>query len=275
MDTDGPADERLSINQISVPRLTIRELADACAAAGIRHVGLWRHRIQETGLEETARIIGESGLSVSTVCRGGMFPYAGAADRRRRRDDNRRAVDEAATLGAHVLVLVCGPPGENTLEAARAMVEEEVADLIPYAGERGVPLGLEPLHPVFAAERSVLVTLEQANDLVAGFGRPPGLGVVIDSYNVWWDPKLAVEIARAAGGTLSLQVSDWLVPTHDPLHGRGFMGDGVIAVSSIRKAVDEAGYAGPIEVEIFNREIWELPGEKTIEIIKRRFREST
>jgi sugar phosphate isomerase/epimerase len=204
-----------------------------------------------------------------------MFPYTDMADRRRRRDDNRRAVDEAATLGARVLVLVCGAPGQNTLEAARAMVEEEVADLLPYGAERGVPLGLEPLHPVFAAERSVLVTLEQANDLVDGLGRPPGLGVVVDSYNVWWDPKLAAEIGRAGGLTLSLQVSDWLLPTNDPLHGRGFMGDGVIPVASIRKAVDGAGYEGPIEVEIFNREIWDLPGETTLEIVKRRFREAT
>jgi sugar phosphate isomerase/epimerase len=275
MGTDGPADERLSINQITVPRWTIRELANACVAAGIGHVGLWRDKIQQTGLEKTAQIVRESGLSVSTVCRGGMFPYADAADRRRRRDDNRRAVDEAATLGARVLVLVCGAPGQSTLEAARAMVEEEVADLLPYAAERGVPLGLEPLHPVFAAERSVLVTLEQANDLVDRLGRPPGLGVVVDSYNVWWDPKLADEIGRAGGRTLSLQVSDWLVPTNDPLHGRGFMGDGVIPVVAIRKAVDGAGYVGPIEVEIFNREIWELPGETTLEIIKRRFREAS
>jgi sugar phosphate isomerase/epimerase len=275
MSTSGLADERLSINQISIPRWTIRELADACVAAGIRYVGLWRDRIEEIGLDETARVVGESGLSVSTVCRGGMFPYSGVGDRRRRRDANRRAVDEAATLHADVLVLVCGAPGENTLEAARAMVEEEVADLLPYAQERGVPLGLEPLHPVFAAERSVLVTLEQANDLIDRLGRPPGLGVVIDTYNVWWDPKLGNEVARAAGRTLSLQVSDWLVPTLDPLHGRGFMGDGVIDVASIRKAVDGTGYGGPIEVEIFNREIWELAGEKTMKIIKRRFREST
>jgi sugar phosphate isomerase/epimerase len=275
MSTNRPTDERLSINQISVPRLTIRELADACVAASIGHVGLWRDRIQEAGLENIARIVRERGLSVSTVCRGGMFPYSDAADRRRRRDDNRRAVDEAATLGADVLVLVCGAPEQNTLEDARTMVEEEVAHLLSYAEERGVPLGLEPLHPVFAAERSVLVTLEQANDIVERLGCPPGLGVVIDSYNVWWDPKLAGEVARAGGRTLSLQVSDWLVPTHDPLHGRGFVGDGVVDVASIREAVDGAGYAGPIEVEIFNREIWELPGEKTIEIIKRRFREST
>jgi sugar phosphate isomerase/epimerase len=275
MSSNGPAPDRLSINQITTPQWTIAELADACVSAGIRHVGLWRDKIHETGLAEAARVVKESGLSVSSICRGGMFPYSNAADRRRRREDNRRAVDEAAELGADVLVLVCGAPGRNTLDVAREMVEEEVSELLPYAQECRVPLGLEPLHPAFAAERSVLVTLEQANDLIDRFGHPPGLGVVVDTYNVWWDPKLDSEIARAAGRTLGLHVSDWLVPTHDPLHGRGFMGDGVIDIASIRDAVDRAGYAGAIEVEIFNRDIWDLAGEEAIEIVKRCFRDST
>jgi sugar phosphate isomerase/epimerase len=254
---------RLSLNQITTQRWSVREAVDGCARAGIPAIGLWRDKVADTGIAESARIVGDAGLHVSSLCRGGMFPAATGAERQARIDDNRRAVDEAAQLGADVLVLVCGPAPDRDIQAARAMVAEAIAQLLPYAAERGVKLGIEPLHPMFAADRSVIVTLAEALTLAEAFDSRQ-LGVVVDVYHVWWDPDLYAQITRAAGRILGFHVSDWLVPPPDVLLGRGMIGDGVIELRRIRAAVDAAGYAGPIEVEIFNRAIWEMPGDQVL-----------
>ena len=231
--------------------------------AGIPAIGLWRDKVADMGVAASARIVRDAGLHVSSLCRGGMFPAATGAERQARIDDNRRAVDEAAELGADVLVLVCGPAPDRDIQAARAMVAEGIAQLLPYAAERGVKLGIEPLHPMFAADRSVIVTLAEATTLAERFDAHQ-VGVVVDVYHVWWDPDLYPQIARAAGRILGFHVSDWLVPPPDVLLGRGMIGDGVIELRRIRAAVDAAGYAGPIEVEIFNRAIWETPGDEVL-----------
>ncbi len=261
---------RLSLNQITTEGWNLREATEGCARAGIPAIGLWRHKVAETGLAESARIVREAGLRVSSLCRGGMFPAATAAERQARIDDNRRAVDEAAELGTDVLVLVCGPGPDRDIQAARGMVEQGIAQVLPYAIERGVRLGIEPLHPMFAAERSVITTLGEANTLAERFASPY-VGVVVDVYHVWWDPELYGQIARAAGRILGFHVSDWLVPTPDMLLGRGMMGDGVIDLRRIRAAVEAAGYAGPIEVEIFNRGIWDAPGDEVLALMRERY----
>src|SRR5216117_4097933 len=160
-------------------------------------------------------------------------------------------LDRAATLGAEVLVLVCGPAPDRDISAARRMVADGIAELAPYARERGVRLGIEPLHPAFAAERSCITTLREARCLAETFD-PATVGIVADVYHIWWDKELHDEIARATGRLMGFHVSDWLVPVHDVLMNRGMMGDGVIELQRIRAAVEHAGYAGPIEVEIFN-----------------------
>jgi sugar phosphate isomerase/epimerase len=192
-----------------------------------------------------------------------MFPAATAAERRARIEENRRAVDEAAALDADVLVLVCGPAPDRDIAAARTMVRDGIAALLPYAQERGVRLGIEQLHPMFAGDRSVIVTLAEANTLVEAFASPV-LGVVADVYHIWWDPDLYTQLARAAGRIFGFHVNDWLVPPPDPLLGRGMMGDGVIELRRIRTAVDAAGYSGPIEVEIFNQALWAMPGDEVL-----------
>src|SRR3712207_4944745 len=192
---------RLSLNQMTTERWSVRQAVEGCARAGIPGIGLWRHKVAETGLRESARLVRDAGLRVSSLCRGGMFPAATAAERRERIDDNRRAIDEAAELGTDVLVLVCGPAPDRDIDAARMMVEEGVAELVPYARERGVRLGIEPLHPMFAAERSVIVTLGQANSLAERFPVQQ-VGVVIDVYHVWWDPEVYRQIDRAGGRIL-------------------------------------------------------------------------
>jgi sugar phosphate isomerase/epimerase len=269
-DPHTPDIARLSLNQMTTARWGVREAVEGCARAGIPYVGLWRHKVAELGVRASARVVRDAGLRVSSLCRGGMFVAADAAARQTRLDDNCRAIDEAAELGAKVLVLVCGGLVDRDLDAARAQVEESIAQLILYAVERGVKLGIEPLHPAFAADRSVIVTLGQANDLVGRLNSAQ-VGVVIDTYHVWWDPDLYAQIKRAAGSILSFHVDDWLCPNKDPLMGRGMMGDGVVELRRIRLAVDDAGYRGPIEVEIFNEQIWDMPGHEVLRLMRERY----
>lgn len=261
---------RLSLNQATTQRWGLREAVEGCARAGIPSIGLWREKVAEAGLAQSARLVRDAGLRVSSLCRGGFFPAPTPAERMVRDDDNRRAVDEAAELGAEVLVLVCGPAPDKNIVAGRAMVEEGIARLLPYAAERGVRLGIEPLHPVFAGDRSVIVTLAEANSLAERL-RSPWLGVIIDVYHVWWDPELYPQIARAGAYTFGYHVNDWLAPPPDPLLGRGMMGDGVIDLPRIRAAIEAAGYCGPIEVEIFNRAIWDTPGDAVLAAVCERY----
>jgi sugar phosphate isomerase/epimerase len=265
-----PDPSRLSLNQKTTNNWSVREAAEGCARAGIGLIGLWRDKVSETGLAESARLVQDAGLLVSSLCRGGMFPAVDAAGRRARLEDNRRAVEEAAALGTDVLVLVCGPAPERDLEAARVMVEEGISELAPYAAEVGVKLAIEPFHPVLMQERSVIVTLAQALDIAERF-EPERVGVVVDAYHVWWDPDLYPQITRASGRIFGFHANDWLSPKSDLLLSRAMMGDGPIQIRRIREAVDAAGYAGPIEVEIFNQDIWDTPGDEVLALTKERY----
>lgn len=264
--------QRLSLNQITTENWNLRQAVDGCVKAEIPWIALWRHKVDEIGLAESKKIVKDAGLKVSSLCRGGMFPVATAIERQKRIDDNKRAVEEAAELGTDVLVLVSGPSQDKDIETARKMVEEGIEQLIPFAQEYGVKLGIEPLHPMYAAERSVIVTLNHANTIAEKY-TPEQVGVVIDAFHVWWDPDLYNQIARSSGRILGYHVSDWIVPTPDLLMGRGMMGDGVIDLRKIRIAVEQAGYKGPIEVEIFNKEIWDRPGDLVLEQIKESYLE--
>jgi sugar phosphate isomerase/epimerase len=257
---------RLSFNQITADHLSLDEAVQACAEAGIGWFGPWRQKLSPGA----AQRIGAAGLEVSSLCRGGFFPAAGAAARRERDQDNRRAVEEAAELGTDVLVLVCGPAPDGDLGAARRQVLDGIETLLPHAAEHGVRLGIEPLHPMMIAERSVIVTLAQALDLAERFDAAQ-VGVVIDAYHVWWDPVLEDLVERAAGRILGYHVSDWLSPTPDVLAGRGMMGDGVIDLPRIRTLVEAAGYDGPIEVEVINPALSELPTAELLSTVRERF----
>jgi sugar phosphate isomerase/epimerase len=261
---------RLSINQYTVRNWTIPQLLEGCVAEQISFVSLWRDKVAETGPDETVRLLGDTGIRVSSLCRGGFFPAATPDQESRTLAENNRAVDEAAAVGADVLVLVCGGIVNHDLERSREMVVRGIDRLLPYAEQMGVKLGIEPLHPMFAADRSVIVALSQANAIVDMF-KSSHLGTVIDVYHVWWDPIVYSEIARAAGHIFGFHVNDWIVPVPNILNGRGMMGDGVIAIKRLREAVTEAGYVGPIEVEIFNEELWRLPGSELLRLIKDRF----
>lgn len=263
---------RLSLNQMTTKPWSVREAVEGCVRVGIPSIGLWRDKVAEAGLQESARLVRDAGLKVSSLCRGGWFCAASARERQERLDDNRRAIEEAATLGTETLVLVCGPAADRDLPAARAYVEESISILLPYAQEHGVKLGIEPLHPMYAGDRSVIVSLGEANRLVRRLAHP-GVGVIIDAYHVWWDPELEEQIAAASGHILGFHVCDWLVPTPDMLNGRGMMGDGVIDLRRLRRLVEAAGYSGPIEVEIFNQALWELPGMEVLHLMSERYKQ--
>jgi len=262
---------RLSLNQITVPAWSVQQAVEGCARHGIRHVGLWRERVAERGIAASARAARHAGVAVSSLCRGGFFPAATRAERRVRIEDNRRAIDEARALDTDTLVLVCGPAPDRDLEGARRMVEEAVAELAPYAAEGGVRLAIEPLHPMFAADRSVINTLAQATAIAEQFP-PDQVGLIVDVYHVWWDPAVSAEIARAGPRIFGFHISDWIVPLPDVLMGRGMMGDGIIDLRRLQQSATAAGYAGPIEVEIFNRAINAMPGDEVLVLMKERYR---
>jgi sugar phosphate isomerase/epimerase len=268
---------RLSLNVWTTKGWSLREAVAGCLAAGVPGIGLWRDKVTEAGLDVAARLVSDSGLTVTSLCRGGFFT-GGPAQRAAAASDNRRAVDEAAALGTDVLVLVAGglPSGSTDLAGARSQVAEGIAALAPYAADHGVRLAIEPLHPMFCADRAVISTLGQALDLaerVAAETGLPNVGVCIDTYHVWWDPEVLAQIGRAGPRIYAFQVCDFLVPIPaGALLGRGHLGDGVIDIPMLARAVIGAGYDGLVEVEIFNQEVWDTPGEQTLRTVIDRHR---
>jgi sugar phosphate isomerase/epimerase len=261
---------KLSLNQITTSTWSVAEAVEGCARHGISSVALWRHKIQQTGLAESVRLVKAAGLHVSSVCRGGMFTAPTEPERIKNIEDNFRAVDEAAALNADSLVMVVGGSAGIDIEEARTMVADGIAALVPYARERAVRIGLEPLHPMYAAERSVLNTIGHALQLASAY-TPNEVGVILDTFHIWWDPQLAELIAQSAGRIYGFHVSDWLVPLPDVLLGRGLMGDGVIDNRKLRHLVEKAGYTGPIEVEIFNRALWDSDPDDVLKQVIERF----
>jgi sugar phosphate isomerase/epimerase len=281
--SSGP--EWLSINTATVRKQwTLPQIIDGCARLGIPAISPWRDQVAQCGLAVASRAVRESGLRVSGYCRGGMFPAADDAGLAAALDDNFRAVDEACELGSPCLVLVVGGlPGalegraaHRDIARARAQVTDGVARLLDYARPRNMPLAIEPLHPMYAAERACVNTLEQALDICDALdpASSGALGVAVDVYHVWWDPKLSEQIRRAgARRLLAFHVCDWLTPTTDLLLDRGMMGDGVIELRKIRGWMEDAGYAGFSEVEIFSAtNWWNRPGDEVLSICIARHR---
>jgi sugar phosphate isomerase/epimerase len=268
---------RLSLNTATTKRWTLKEAVDGAARAGLPAVGLWRDRVAEAGLSRAAHIVRDAGLRVSSLCRGGFLTAPGPDGRRAALDDNRAAIDEAAALGTTELVMVVGglPDGSRNVVDARRRVAERLAELAPYAAQRQVRLALEALHPMYCADRAVISTLRHALEFAAPYD-PRVVGVVVDTFHVWWDPDLAAQIARAgAEGRLACyQVSDWKLPiAADALLSRGMMGDGYVDFTTIGRWVTDAGYTGDVEVEIFNEDIWASDGEEVIARVVDRYRD--
>ncbi|MFJ1552084.1 sugar phosphate isomerase/epimerase family protein [Streptomyces mirabilis] len=266
---------RFSINQMTVKQLSMPELVESCLELGIPGVGLWREPVQSYGLDATAKLVRDAGLAVTTLCRGGFFTAIDPQERARALDDNRAAVDEAATLGTDTLVLVSGglPAGSKDLHGARERIADALGELGPYAAERGVRLAIEPLHPMYAADRCVVSTLAQALDLAERFPADQ-VGVTVDTYHIWWDDTAPAQIARAGadGRIHTFQLADWTTPLPEGvLNGRGQIGDGSIDMREWRGYVEAAGYSGPIEVELFNDGLWARDGREVLAETAARF----
>jgi len=276
--------EHLSINTATVRKqLALPAIIEACARRGIRAIDPWRDQVQTAGLQATARQLRDAGIGLSGYCRGGFFTAGDTAGLRAGLDDNRIAIDEAKTLGAPCLVLVVGAlpgalqghPASKDIGLARAQVCDGIAATLDYASSVGMPLAIEPLHPMQAAERACVNTLEQALDICDALdaSRTGMLGVALDVYHVWWDPKLESQIARAgADRLLAFHICDWLVPTRDLLNDRGMMGDGIIELKRIRALVERAGYAGFAEVEIFSDRWWSTSADEVLDTCVSRYR---
>lgn len=271
----------LSINTATLRRqlgteVPLDRIVDQCAAHGIRAISPWRDQVAAIGLDRLAAQLKAHGIGLSGYCRGGFFPAADAAGLRAALDDNRRAIDEAKTLGAPCVVLVVGAlpgalvgtPAYKDIGRARGEVHDGIAATLEYARNVGMPLAIEPLHPMQAADRACINTLEQALDVCDALdpGQSGLLGVALDVYHVWWDPKLQQQIERAGRARLlAFHVCDWLTPTRDLLNDRGMMGDGVIEIPKIRGWVEAAGFDGFSEVEIFSAaDWWQRSGEETL-----------
>jgi sugar phosphate isomerase/epimerase len=253
---------RFAFNHATARDWPVAEAVEACAAAGLAGIGLWREQVGAFGLAATAKLVRDVGLPVTSLCRGGFFAEPGWYE------ENRRAIDEAATLGAPVLVLVSGgmPPGGRDIDGARAHVADAIAALVPHARAAGVRLAVEPLHPMFCSDRCVVASLGQALDLAAPHPAD-AVGVVIDTYHLWWDDTVWRQIARAGaeGRIACFQVADWVTPLPEGvLLGRGLPGQGCIELRRFREAVDAAGYTGPVEVEVFHADLWARPGAEVL-----------
>ncbi|MFI1968276.1 sugar phosphate isomerase/epimerase family protein [Streptomyces cinnamoneus] len=268
--------ERFSLNQATVRQWSLPDLVAGCAAAGVRHVGLWREPVREYGPAAVARLVRAAGLSVSSLCRGGFLTAPDPAGRAAALADNRAAIEEAAAVGTDTLVLVCGglPPGSRDLAGARERVADALAALVPHAAGCGVRLAVEPLHPVFAADRCVVSTLGQALALAERFPAE-WVGIVVDTYHLWWDDTVAEGLARAGeGGRIAaFQLADWVTPLPEGvLLGRGQLGDGSVDLRWFRERVEAAGYTGPAEAEIFSPALWARDGAQVLAETLERYR---
>jgi sugar phosphate isomerase/epimerase len=267
----------LSLNTATTRKQwSLAQAVAGCARHGIRGIAPWRDQLHEMGIQPAAHAIRGNGLTVTGLCRGGMFPAADAAGREAAIDDNLRAVDEAHALGARCLVLVVGglPEGSKDIAGAREQVRDGIAAILPHSRQAGIPLAIEALHPMYAADRACINTLGQALDLCDALDprNEGGLGVAVDVYHVWWDPQLERQIERAGKARLlAFHICDWLVPTRDLLNDRGMMGDGVIDLPRIRSWMQHAGYAGFHEVEIFSElDWWRRDPDQVLETCKER-----
>jgi len=264
---------RLSLNQRTTASWSLPEAIKGCVDAGLGAIGIWREQLAEVGLDEACLLIAASGLRVSSLCRGGFFTTADPAEAEAAEINNREAIDEAAALNAVTLVLVPGglPPGDRDLQAARDRAARAIERLVPYAHDHGITLGIEPMNPIYAADRGVISTLAQALDIAERFDAAD-VGVVVDTFHLWWEPGVADQVQRAGPRIASYQICDWITPLPaDTLLARGMMGDGHIDFPTFTRSVARAGYRGDVEVEIFNADLWASPPAEVVDTMAKRY----
>lgn len=263
---------RLCIHTITTKPWSLQQCIKEYTKAGVPAITVWRQALEPQGLAQSARMLKSSGLRVTSLCRGGFFPALTASDRAKAIDDNRKAIAEAHAIGAPHIVLVVGAVPGIPLPEARQMIADGIVAVLPEAKAAGVKLAIEPLHPMYANDRSAVNTMKQANDMVQQIGSPL-VGVAVDVYHLWWDDALEREIARCGklGALLAFHVCDWRTPTREFLNDRGLMGEGCINIPQIRGWVEATGFKGDIEVEIFSTELWQTEQSQFVERIKQAY----
>jgi sugar phosphate isomerase/epimerase len=239
------------------------------SGAGIHAISIWRHLLDGISLSEARLLLTEHVMEVVSLVRGGFFASSEKALREEAIEDNLKAIDQAADIGAPLLVLVCGSDPGQSLELSREQIREGIMKVVPYAKSAGIKLAIEPLHPMYAANRSAITTMEQANAMVEQIN-DQSLGVAVDLFHLWWDPDLESEIKRCGreGNLFAFHICDWNVPLQDMLNDRGLMGDGCINVKQIRGWVEESGFSGYREVEVFSDKYWSMDQVEYLEKIK-------
>ena len=259
---------RLCIHTITTKPWPIETAIERFSARGVAAMTVWRDALEGRDIAATGKRIRDAGMDVVSLCRGGFFPAETAAARQEALDDNRRAIDEAAALGAPLVVLVCGALPGQPLDVSRGQIRDGIEAVLPHAQAAGVKLGVEPLHPLYADSRSAVNMMAQANDICARIDSP-FVGVVVDVYHLWWDPDLEREVRRCGqmGKLFAFHVCDWRTPTEDLLNDRGLMGEGCINIRQIRGWVEEAGFDGYNEVEIFSDRYWAMEQGQVLERI--------
>lgn len=263
---------RLCVHTITTKPWSVEEAAEAYSAAGVSGMTLWRDVYADRDPQAVGAMVRGYGLQIVALCRGGFFPHATAAGRQEAIEDNKRAIDEAAQLGAPQVVLVCGAAPGQALELSRLQIRDGIEAVLPHAEQRDIQLAIEPLHPMYADDRSAISTLGQANDMAEEIDSAH-LGVALDVYHLWWDPDLEAQIERcgAAGNLLAFHICDWKTPTTDLLLDRGLMGEGCIDIPLIRGWVEAAGFQGFHEVEIFSTVRWDSDQTEFLEEIKQAY----
>lgn len=263
---------RLCIHTFTTRSWAIEECVRNYSRAGIHGITIWRNVLENKNLHQVRSLLDDNGMQVVSLCRGGFFPSTDTAKRQAAIDDNLFAIEQAAAVGAPLIVLVCGADCGQSLEKSREQIIEGINTVLPAAQSAGIKLAIEPLHPMYAGDRSAVNTLKQANDMAETI-HSPWVGVAVDIYHLWWDDMLQVEIKRCAAQEhlFAFHICDWNVPTVDFLNDRGLMGEGCIDIPQIRSWVEEAGFNGFNEVEIFSEKFWATDQDKYLEKIKRAY----
>jgi sugar phosphate isomerase/epimerase len=267
---------QLCIHTITTKPWSIEEAAEKVAKAGVGGITVWRDALEGRNISQTGEMLRQHQLEIVSLCRGGFFPSTSADKRKAAIEDNKKAIDEAAALGAPLVVLVCGADPGQPLTTSRKQIQEGIESLIPYCEQNNVRLAIEPLHPMYADTRSAINTLAQANDMAESIGSP-SVGIAVDVYHLWWDDLLHTEIMRCGrnDNLYAFHICDWKSPTNDMLLDRGLMGEGCINVPEIRGWVEEAGFEGMYEVEIFSNHYWSMDQDAFLDKIVRAYLEKS
>lgn len=260
---------RLCVHTITTKPLSLEECLVQFPKRGVTGITIWRQALEGRDLGAVARQTREAGMEVVSLCRGGFFPAATAAARQAAIDDNLKAIEQAQAIGAPLIVLVCGAvPGQSLVES-RKQIADGIAAVLPAAEQAGVKLAIEPLHPMYADDRSAVNTMRQAHEICDVLGSPKSVGIALDVYHVWWDPELKaqIDLAGQTGRLHAFHICDWRTPTIDLLNDRGLMGEGCINIKEISDWVDATGFTGHREVEIFSNRLWAMDQNKFLDQI--------